>query len=172
MISARSIFTLICLACAGVLGFGYYLQYGVGVEPCPLCILQRLGFFVILIVSGIAAAHNAGKSGIRVYAALDLIVAIAGGAIAGRQIWLQHLPPDQVPECGPGLEYMLEVFPFFDALRMILSGSGECAEIDWTWLGLSIAQWSLIAFVLLGLVSLYLLVDTARVAPRRGRLFR
>ncbi len=171
MISARFIFALISLACAGLLGFGYYLEYGAGLEPCPLCILQRLAFFAILIISAIAAIHNAGKAGTRVYAFLNLLAAGTGSAFAGRQIWLQHLPPDQVPECGPGLDYMLEVFPLFEALRMIFTGSGECAEVDWTFLGLSIAQWSLTGFVLLGVVSIYIMVRAARLTPQRIRLF-
>ncbi len=171
MISARSIFVLMLLACAGLLGFGYYLQYVTGLEPCPLCILQRLAFFALLAVSLVAAIHSPGKLGIRVYAGLGLLATTIGGALAGRQIWLQHLPAEQVPECGPGLEYMLDVFPVFEALRMILTGSGECAEIDWTFLGLSIAQWSIGWFVLLGIVCLYLLVAAGRFEPP-FRLFK
>lgn len=171
MISARSIFVLILLACAGLLGFGYYLQYVTGLEPCPLCILQRLAFFALLAVSLVAAIHAPGKLGIRVYAGLGLLATTIGGALAGRQVWLQHLPAEQVPECGPGLEYMLDVFPVFEALRMILAGSGECAEIDWMFLGLSIAQWSLGWFVLLGIACLYLLVTAGRFEPP-FRLFK
>lgn len=167
MFSARSIFGLLALICAALLGYGYYLQYVVGLEPCPLCIMQRLAFFAVFAVCLIAAIHGPARLGIRIYAALSLLTAGIGGAIAGRQIWLQHLPPDQVPECGPGLDYMLEVFPLFEALRMILTGSGECAEVDWTFLGLSIAQWSLGWFVILGLASLYLLARPGRPSADR-----
>jgi protein dithiol:quinone oxidoreductase len=76
-----------------------------------------------------------------------------GAAVAGRQVWLQHLPPDQVPECGPGLEYMLEVYPLGETLAKILKGTGDCAEVDWTFLGLSIAEWALISFIVLTAVS-------------------
>lgn len=168
---SRTPFVLITLICAGLLGFGYYLQYVTGVEPCPLCIMQRLAFFVLLVVSLIAAVHAPDVSGVRVYAGLGLLITIIGGAIAGRQIWLQHLPPEQVPQCGPGLEYMLDAFPLLETLRMILTGSGECAEVDWTYLGLSIAEWSLGWFVLLGIVCLYLLVRAGRFA-RQPTLFK
>lgn len=164
--SARSTFGLLALICAVLLGYGYYLQYVTGLEPCPLCILQRLAFFALLVITLVAAIHGPAVTGARIYAGLGVIAAIIGGAIAGRQIWLQHLPPDQLPDCGPGLEYMLEVFPLFEALRMILTGSGECAEVDWTFLGLSIAGWSLIWFVLLGLACLYLLVRAGRLIAR------
>ena len=164
--SARLLFGLLALICAVLLGYGYYLQYVTGLEPCPLCIMQRVAFFVVFVITAIAAIHGPASLGIRIYAGLGLLAAAIGGAIAGRQIWLQHLPPDQVPECGPGLEYMLEVFPLFDALRMILTGSGECAEVDWTFLGLSIADWSLGWFVVLGLGCLYLLIRARRLSPR------
>lgn len=167
MTSARSLFALMCLISAVLLGYGYYLQYVAGIEPCPLCIMQRLAFFAVLIICLAAAVHAPAKRGIRIYAGLSLLTTGIGAAIAGRQVWLQHLPPDQVPQCGPGLEYMLEVFPLFEALRMILTGSGECAEVDWTFLGLSIAQWSLGWFIVLGLGSLYLLARAARLAGRQ-----
>jgi protein dithiol:quinone oxidoreductase len=151
----RLIFGLIALICAALLGYGYYLEYFAGQIPCPLCILQRLAFIAVLIITLIAVVHGPGMSGTRIYAGLTVIAAGVGAAIAGRQVWLQGLPPDQVPECGPGLDYMLEVFPLMDALRMILTGSGECAEVDWTFLGLSIAGWSLAWFVLIILAAAY-----------------
>lgn len=163
MSSARSVFAWLALACAGLLGYGYYLQYSIGLEPCPLCIMQRLAFFLLFIICLVAALHAPGKIGVRVYAGFGLLAAITGGALACRQVWLQHLPPDQVPQCGPGLEYMLEVFPLLDALEMILRGSGECATVDWTFLGLSIAQWSLGWFVILALGCVYLLAAADRL---------
>lgn len=155
MLSPRLIFTVIALICAGLLGFGYYLEFVAGQEPCPLCIFQRIAFFAVFIITALAAIHGSGVIGTRIYAGLTVIAAGIGGAIATRQVWLQGLPPDQVPECGPGLEYMLEVFPLMDALRMILSGSGECAEVHWTFLGLSIAGWGLVWFILIALAAIY-----------------
>lgn len=152
--SPRLIFGFIALICAGLLGFGYYLEFAAGQEPCPLCIFQRIAFFAVFGIAIIAAIHGSGIMGTRIYAGLTVIASGIGGAIAARQVWLQGLPPDQVPECGPGLEYMLEVFPLMDALRMILSGSGECAEVHWTFLGLSIAGWSLAWFIAIVLAAL------------------
>ena len=142
------------LVCAALLGFGYYLQYYQGLEPCPLCIFQRVAFFALGVVFLLAALHNPRGWGRRVYAVLLLLAAGVGAVIAGRQVWLQSLPPDQVPECGPGLNYMLEMFPLAEVITTVLRGSGDCAEVDWTFLGLSIAGWALILFVALGVVGL------------------
>lgn len=142
------------LACAGLLGFGYYLQFQQGLEPCPLCIFQRVAFFALAIVFLIAAVHNPKHWGARAYGGLLFLCASIGAAIAGRQIWLQSLPPDQVPECGPGLNYMLDVFPLTEVIATVLRGSGDCAEVDWTFLGLSIADWALVWFIALGILAL------------------
>jgi disulfide bond formation protein DsbB len=146
MSSQRVIFFIIFTVCIGLLGFGLYLEHVVGLEPCPLCIFQRVAYIVIAVISLIGAIHNPQKLFERIYASLILIASLCGAGIAGRQIWLQHLPEDKIPECGPGLEYMLDTFPFTDALRMILSGSGECAEVQWTFLSFSIAEWSIVCF--------------------------
>ena len=89
------------------------------------------------------------------YTTMLLIITLIGAGIAGRQIWLQHLPADQVPECGPGLDYLLEVFPLAETLKMVFTGSGECAEVHWTFAGLSIAEWSLVCFILILLTVIY-----------------
>lgn len=141
------------LACAGLLAFAYYLQYFQGQEPCPLCMLQRIAFIDMMIVFGVAALHNPQRRGAIVYSALLFVMSAMGAAIAARHVWLQHLPPDKVPACGPGLEYMLERFPLGDALRKIFAGSGECAEATWRLLGLSIAEWSLLWLVALGIYA-------------------
>ncbi len=129
-----------------------------GLKPCPLCIFQRITYIVIGAIALIAAIHNPQKLFERIYTGLMLIAALCGAGIAGRQIWLQHLPEDKIPECGPGLEYMLDVFPFIDALRMILSGSGECAEVQWTFMSFSIAEWSIICFICLIIACLTMLM--------------
>ena len=141
------------LACAGLLAFAYYLQYFQNQEPCPLCMLQRIAFLDMMIVFGVAALHAPKRRGALVYSALILVMSAMGAAIAGRQVWLQHLPPDKVPACGPGLEYMLERFPLADALQKIFAGSGECAEVSWRFLGLTIAEWSLLWLVALGIYA-------------------
>jgi disulfide bond formation protein DsbB len=150
--------------CASLLGFAYYLQYFDNQEPCPLCILQRVAFLDMMLVFGVAALHGPRRRGAIVYSGLLVVMAAMGAAIAGRQVWLQHLPPDKVPACGPGLEYMLERFPLADALQKIFAGSGECAEASWRFLGLTIAGWSLVWFVVLGALAVYV----ALRAPRAG----
>ena len=152
--NTRLFYFSIFIICTGLLGFGLYLEHSVGLEPCPLCVFQRIAYISMAIIALLAAIHGPGLMFAKVYSGLIAIAALIGGAIAGRQVWLQHLPPDKVPECGPGLEYMLDTFPLGEALKMILSGSGECAEVDWTFLGFSIAEWSLLWFVLFVIVSL------------------
>ena len=154
------------LACAGLLGFAYYLQVYQGEDPCPLCILQRIAFMALAAIFLVAAVHGPGRAGSMVYGGLLVTAASVGTAIAARHVWLQNLPKDRIPECGPGLEYMLKKLPLTQALEKILSGSGECAEIGWTFLGLSIAGWSLVWFVLFAGFALYLtLAGMRRIRP-------
>jgi disulfide bond formation protein DsbB len=150
------------LVCAGLLAFAYYLQYFEFQDPCPLCILQRLAFFALAFVFLIAALHGPGRTASIVYGALLFAIAGAGAAVAARHVWLQNLPRSQVPECGPGLDYMLEKFPLAEVLQKVLRGSGECAESGWSFLGLTIAGWSLVWLVALALFAAYLAVLGAR----------
>jgi len=149
-------FALGFLACAGLLGFAYYLQYYLYEDPCPLCIVQRIAFMALAAIFLVAALHGPGRTGAIVYGGMLFLVAGIGAAVATRHVWLQNLPKDRIPECGPGLEYMLRKFPLTQALEKILTGSGECAEVGWRFLGLSIAGWSLAWFVLLGAFAVYL----------------
>jgi protein dithiol:quinone oxidoreductase len=135
------------LVCVGLMGYAFYLQYVEGIEPCPLCMLQRICVTAMGVVFLIAVFHNPGRAGAGAYALLQLLIGGAGAAIAARQVWLQSLPKDQVPACGMGLDYMLETLPFTDVLRNVLEGSGECAEKGWEFLHLSIAGWTLVFFV-------------------------
>jgi protein dithiol:quinone oxidoreductase len=152
------------LACAGLLAFSLYLQYYEYQQPCPLCILQRVAFIALMTVFLIGALHGPRRTGAGVYGALLVIISVTGAGIATRHVWLQHLPKDKVPECGPGLSYLLNKFPLFDVLEKIFRGSGECAEVGWTLLNLSIAGWSLVWFVLLGAYAVCIAV-TARKQP-------
>lgn len=154
MNSSRIFFSIIFVVCASLLGFGLYLEHVVGLEPCPLCVFQRIAYILVALVALIAAIHNPQKLFEKIYTGLMFVASLCGAGIAGRQVWLQHLPEDKIPECGPGLEYMLDVFPLADALKMILSGSGECAEVQWTFLSFSIAEWSILCFVGLTVASL------------------
>jgi disulfide bond formation protein DsbB len=138
------------LACAGLMAYALYAQHGLGLEPCPLCILQRVAVIALGGLFLAAALHPAGATGRRVYALLLGFVALVGSGVAGRHVWLTTLPPERVPACGPGLDFMLETFPLRDALGMVLSGSGECAKGAWRLLGLSMPAWVLIALLCLG----------------------
>ena len=140
-------YLLAFLVCAGLMGYALYLQYVMELEPCPLCILQRVAVIAMGLVFLIAAFHNPGRAGAGVYALLQLLIGGAGAAIAARQVWIQTLPKDQVPACGMGLNYMLETLPFTDALQKVFEGSGECAEKGWEFVHLSIAGWTLVFFV-------------------------
>lgn len=154
--SSRSAFIIAAVLCAGLLGFGYFLQYVIGLTPCPLCLVQRAFYYGVIGACAIGAIHGPRGGGARVYAVVALLSAIGGIVTAGRQVWLQHLPKDRVPECGPDLAYMLENFPLSRTIVNLFQGSGECAEVDWTFLGLSIAEWSLLWFVLLAIGSIWI----------------
>ena len=140
--------------CASLMAFALYSQHVNGLEPCPLCVLQRLAIIGVGVVFLLAALHNPGKIGARVYGLLILVPAGLGAAVAGRHVQIQNMPADELPSCGPGLEYMLDAFPLRDVLDMVLKGSGECAEIDWVFLGLSMPGWVFVTVVLLGLAGL------------------
>jgi protein dithiol:quinone oxidoreductase len=149
---------------AALLGFGLYLQHVEGLDPCPLCVFQRVAFIALGLVFVIAALHGPGKTGAVVYAVFGSLFAAAGAGIAGRHVWLQNLPADQVPACGPGLSYMLEQYAVTRMLEKVLSGSGECAEAGWRFLGLTIPGWSLLWFVLLGILLVWLAWRMPRAA--------
>jgi len=135
-------------ACLGGLVVALLLEHVVGLEPCPLCILQRAALMALGVVFLIALLHGPGLLAGRWYAALLLLVAGAGAAVAARHLWLQQLPPERVPACGPGLDFLLDAFPLREALMLVFQGSGECAEVH-TVLGLSLPGWTLLAFVAL-----------------------
>ena len=143
-------------ACAGLLAYAYYLQYFEGQDPCPLCLLQRGCYYGIGLVLAAGAIHGPGRLGARLYAGVAFLFALGGVVTATRQVWLQHLPPDQVPACGPDLFYMVENFPLARTLQLLLRGSGQCAEVHWRFLGLSIAEWSLACFAGFALCALWL----------------
>lgn len=150
--SFRTQFLAGAAACAAVLGFAIYTQLRGGLIPCPLCIFQRIAFAVlgiVFLIGGLHAPHGSG--GRRGYGVLALLAAAVGIGISGRHVWIQHLPADEVPSCGPGLDYMRELMPITSVIRKVLTGSGECARVDWTFLGVSMPEWSLLCFLLLAL---------------------
>lgn len=146
----RSSFLLGFAACAALIGYAIYTQFHDGLLPCPLCIFQRLAFAALGLVFLVGGLHAPGsKVARRVYGGVAMVAAAVGIGVAGNHVRLQSLPPDQVPACGPGLDYMLDSMPIGDVLRRVMSGSGECADVDWTFLALSMPAWSLVWFVLL-----------------------
>ena len=139
-----------------LLGFGYYLQYFDNQNPCPLCLVQRGFYYAVLATFLVAAMHRPRYAGRTLYCAAAFLAALGGFGVAARQVWLQHLPPDQVPACGPDLFYMIENLPIGRTLEKLFVGSGQCAEVNWRFLGLSIAEWSLACFAALALYALWL----------------
>ena len=137
-------------ACAALMAYALYAEHVLMLAPCPLCVFQRIAVILLGVLLLVAALHHPGGRGRAAYAALIAFVAAGGAAIAGRHVWLQHLPPDQVPACGPGLGYIIESFPLSEALAMVFTGSGECAVSDWSFLGLSMPAWVLISIVVIG----------------------
>lgn len=155
LLHRRSLNAVGFIACLLLMIYALYAEHVLGLEPCPLCVFQRLAVIALGAVFLLAALHDPGRVGARVYAVLLGLVALVGAGIAGHHVRLQNLPADQVPACGPGLDYMLEVFPLRDALAMVFTGSGECAETHWAFLGLSMPAWVLVSFVLLGLFAVW-----------------
>ncbi|MGJ7536854.1 MULTISPECIES: disulfide bond formation protein B [unclassified Variovorax] len=156
----RRAFGLICLACVLMLAFGLYLQHVVGLEPCPMCIVQRYALVLVAIFTGLAGAFR--NVGLRVVGGLLALVAAVGGAYtAASQSWLQWYPPEVV-SCGRDLYGMIETFPLKRALPMIFRGGGDCSKIDWSLFGLTLANWSFIAFAVLSLMLITLLVRSRR----------
>jgi len=138
------------LACAGLISYALYVQYGMGLEPCPLCILQRVAVITAGLLFVLAFLHNPGDRGARVYGVLIDLAALAGIAVAARHIWIIAQPPGSVAECGASLDYMMAVLPLHEVLGKVLSGSGECAKIDWMFLGLNMPTWVLMSLVAVG----------------------
>ncbi|CAA9892903.1 Disulfide bond formation protein B [Candidatus Methylobacter favarea] len=147
-------FLLGFLGCMTLLAMGAYFQFVQGLDPCPLCISQRLAILATGMVFLIAALHNPKQKGITWYAVSGAVTALSGAAISIRHVWLQHLPPEDVPECGPGLDYVLQNLPLAETIKLMLSGTGDCAKVDWTLFGFSMPAWTLAAFLMLATLSL------------------
>ena len=162
-ISNRWLYLCGALFASGLMGFGLFLQYVKHQDPCPLCMVQRLIFIAILMIFALAALHGPKRLGERVYAALIGLLSLSGVAVASRHIWIQNLPKDQVPACGPGLDYMLDTFPLAEVLKELMHGSGECALKGWTFLTLGIPEWSLLCYLALGLWALLIAVRAKQV---------
>lgn len=164
---SRILFLLATIACLGLIGTALFMEHQMGLEPCPLCIMQRIVVIGLGLLFLLASLHNPGARGYRIYASICSILAISGMALSMRQLWLQSLPEDEIPACAPPLEYMLESFPLTEVLTFMLSGTGDCAEVQWVFLGLSIPGWTLAAFTGFGIFSI---LELLRSRPK-DRLF-
>ena len=149
------------LACTGMMGFALYAQHVMLLDPCPLCVFQRIATILTGLVFLAAFAHNPGRLGSRIYAGILVLPAGFGIGVAAWHVHLQNLPSDEVPGCGPGFEYIMDNFPLFDALGLIFQGSGECAEVVWRLLGLSMPTWVIIGLGGLGIAGIYNNLRTA-----------
>ncbi|HWA12437.1 MAG TPA: disulfide bond formation protein B [Burkholderiales bacterium] len=163
----RRIFAAMFAACAGLIGFALFLQHGRGLEPCPMCILQRYAFIGIGIVALVAALHGPGALARRIYAGLLIVLAAAGGGVAIRHVYLEHNPPELF-DCGADLGYLLQSFTMSDMLPMIFRGTGDCSKVPWRFLGLSIAEWSLVWFAILLAAAIAVLAARPRPATARS----
>ncbi len=160
VISNRWLYLAGALIAGGLIGFALYLQYVEHQDPCPLCMVQRVVYIAISVVFALAALPGPKQVGEKIYAALIVLLSLTGVAVASRHIWIQNLPKDQVPACGPGLDYMLETLPMGTVIQKLIHGSGECAEKGWTFLTLGIPEWSLLCYLALGALSIFVVART------------
>lgn len=154
------------LACAGLMGYALYAQYGLGLEPCPLCVFQRVAVVSTGTLFLLAATLDPGRTGARVFGLLIDFTALAGILTAVRHLWIQAQPPGTVAECGASLDYMLDVLPVGEVITKVLTGAGECGAVDWRFLGLSMPAWVLICLALLGAWALFANFALSRAGVR------
>ncbi|WP_296260838.1 MULTISPECIES: disulfide bond formation protein B [unclassified Pseudomonas] len=153
----RSLFCLVFFACALIVGAVIYLERVVGSAPCPLCFAQRMLMLACSAVCLIAALHVPAAVGWRVYSSILLFVSLIGTALAGRQVWLQATPPENPAACLVNLQYLLDTQPWLKVLALIFAGRAGCSEITWSFFGISLPEWSLLAFAGVSLFALYYL---------------
>ena len=140
--SSRTIFLIVFLGCTGLMGVALFMEHVMGLEPCNLCILQRVAVIATALIALVS----------KTYAGFGILASATGAGVSGRQLWVQSLPPEQVPACGPSLDYLIDVFPLTEVLSMVLAGDGGCAEVVWSFLGISIPGWTLVGFI--GLIAI------------------
>jgi disulfide bond formation protein DsbB len=155
MIDTRAANLAGALVCAGMMAYALYAQYVLMLMPCPLCVFQRVAVVFLGVVFLAAAIHNPGPRGRQAYAALLLVCGVAGIGVAGRHVYLQSLPPEELPSCGPGLGFLMDTLPMGDVFSVVLKGSGECGSVDWTFVGLSMPGWVLLGVLALTAAGLY-----------------
>ncbi len=158
------------IACVALLGYAYYSQYELGLEPCPLCIFQRIGIAALGVVFLIAGLHNPRGWGGAVYSVLIGVASLATAGVAVRHLYVQSLPPGTIPACGAPLDVLLQFTPVTEVIRKVLTGSGECSEVNWKFLGLAMPAWVLICALGLGVLGI-LINSRSRKAPLKSADF-
>ena len=153
------------IACVALLGYAYYTQYELGLEPCPLCIFQRIGIASLGVVFLIAGLHNSRGWGTHVYTVLIAVAALATIGVAIRHLYVQSLPPGTIPACGAPLDVLLQFTPVTEVIRKVLTGSGECSQVNWKFLGLAMPAWVLICALALGAFGVFTNTRIGRVKP-------
>ncbi|NLU96839.1 disulfide bond formation protein B [Marinomonas sp. UCMA 3892] len=152
-LTARRFHGLVAFAAFALLAVAFYMEYQMGLEPCPLCMLQRIVFFCVGVVSLISAL-TANEKARKIFSWLVVVLSFAGAALAIRHLYLQSLPMDELPACLPGLSYMFEVFPWQEIMQAMVMGTGECGDVVWTFLGISIPGWTLVAFIGMAIINI------------------
>lgn len=162
--NSRTINWITAAGCVMLIATALFMQHVMDLEPCPLCILQRIVVIATGLIALVAAIHGPGINGIRIYGGVTCVSAFTGAGVAIRHLWLQSLPADEVPACGASLDYLLDVFPLTEVLAMVLQGDGTCAKILWTFLGLSIPGWTLVAFLGLSAIGIFQIARPVKAA--------
>lgn len=163
--NSRKYFFAGFLAAAGALAFAYYLQYAQGLEPCSMCILQRVAMLGVAVFCLLGFLHGPRGWGRRVYAVPGSLCALAGAAIAARHVWIMHLPASDVPACGAGLKQLMNYLPWQQAVMIVLQGDADCANVKGSFLGVSLPAWTLVYFIILliaGLLGVFMASNQAR----------
>ena len=164
---SRPLYLLGFLACAGMMGFALYAEYVLYLDPCPLCVFQRVAVIALGLIFLVAAIQNPQAWGRYIYAALIGLAALGGIGVAAWHVRMQSLPPEDVPTCGPGLDYILQNNSFGDALYIVFAGSGSCADVVWQFMGLSMPAWVLICLVALGGLGLFATLRSPQAVASR-----
>lgn len=159
--SIRTLNFCLFLGATSMILVALYMQHQMDLTPCYLCIVQRVFVIMTGLITLLAFVHNPGRTGQKRYAVATSLSALAGSGFSMRQLWLQSLPEEKVPACGPPADYLFDALPISEALPMLLSGDGNCAEVQWTFLSLSIPAWTLVAFAAMTLLGVYQLLRKA-----------
>lgn len=163
ILSIRGMSFIGFLFCIFLMLVAWYLQAYKGFKPCPLCVTQRFFILLMAVFFMIGALHQPKEIFRRCYYFICVVISLGGIAVAARHIWLQNLPPDRVPACGADINFILQNLPFIDAMKAIFAGSGECAKVNWHFLGMTIPELTMIAFIMMLSLSIWQMMRRERL---------